>query len=282
LIGFVDKNVAFADGFDGAEDFFEIALGAAIPFVAEVFENYNGHVRFASEATDEKGFSSTDRAAEEIAHGNEVDLLVTPEGDILAEMFLEGVLALNLVEVEARRENLDEIRTFALNELRLGAGEIGVMERFALVLAEFEEINNAVEGGTGELAAGVGQFAFDFRESRFVSGQRALQEEFNVGGSGERDINLRGLAVVAEKRVQIAAVLGENKADDIVTGEEWFAGPFADEESEGVGIGIAVGREELRVLQDDGDFETCLVGRGDGCEIGGVTQENREQLNSGA
>jgi hypothetical protein len=37
LVGFVDEDVAFADAFDGAENPFEVALGAAIPFVAESF-----------------------------------------------------------------------------------------------------------------------------------------------------------------------------------------------------------------------------------------------------
>lgn len=109
-----------------------------------------------------------------------------------------------------------------------------------------------------------------------------MEEEFNVTGSGQRDVDLRGLTVVAKQRVQIAAVLGENKAHDIVTGEEGFAGPFADEERERVGIRIAVAGEELRVLENDGDFEAGLIGSGDGGEIRGVTEEDGEQLDGGA
>ena len=166
LIGFIDEDVAFADGFDGAEDFFEIALGAAIPFVAEIFQDDDGDVRFAGEAADEKRFAGADRAAEEIAHGNEIDLLLAPESDVLAEMFLERFLALDLIEVKAGRENFDEVRTFALDELGLGAGEVFVVERFALMFAEFEEIDDAVQGRAGELTAGVREFVFEFGKRR--------------------------------------------------------------------------------------------------------------------
>ena len=280
LIGFVDEDVTFADGFDGAENFFEIALGAAIPFVSEVLEDDNGNIRFTGKATDEKRFAGADGAAEKIAHGDEIDLLLAPEGYVLAEMFLEGVLALNLIEIQARRKDFDQVGAFAFDELRFGAGEIGVVKRFALMFAELEEVNNAVQGGAGELTAGMGQFVFDFRKRGRSGGTQ--KEFFDIGGCGQGNVDLRGLAVVTEERVHIAAVLGEDKADDIVAGEERFAGPFANQKGKSIRIRIPVACEELRVLENNGDFEARLIGAGEGGEVGGVTEENGDEFDGGA
>lgn len=158
MIGFVDEDVTFADGFDGAEDFFEIALGAAVPFVAKIFEDDHGNVGFAGEATDEISFASADGTADEITHRDEIELLLAPERDVLAKMFLERFLSLDVIELEAGWKNFDEVGTFALDELRFGASEIGVVKWFALMFAELQEIDDAVESGASELSAGVGKF----------------------------------------------------------------------------------------------------------------------------
>src|SRR5262249_19631591 len=57
LVGFVDEDVATAEGVNKAEDFFEISLAAAHPFVAEVFHLHDRDARFAGKAFDQEGFA---------------------------------------------------------------------------------------------------------------------------------------------------------------------------------------------------------------------------------
>ena len=105
---------------------------------------------------------------------------------------------------------------------------------------------------------------------------------FDIGGRGQGNIDLRGLAVVAQEGMQVAGVLGENEADDIVAREMRFAAPFADEKGERVGVRIRTAGEELGILEDDRDFEAGLIGRGDDGEVGGVTEEKSDQFDGGA
>lgn len=158
MIGFINEDVTFADGFDGAEDFFEIALGAAVPFVAKIFEDDDWNVGFAGEATHEIRFAGADRTADEITHRDEIEFLFAPKSDVLAEMFFQCFLTLDVIELETWRKDFNEVGTFAFDELGFGASEIGVVKWLALMFLEFEEIDDAVERGAGELAAGVRKF----------------------------------------------------------------------------------------------------------------------------
>ena len=104
----------------------------------------------------------------------------------------------------------------------------------------------------------MGKFVFEFAEGVWVRCDGAGEKAFNVGGSRKRNVQLRGVRVLAEQRMQVAGVFGENEADDIVAGEELFAAPFADEKGDGVDFTSGIVCEELGVFEDDGDFEAGL------------------------
>ncbi len=286
LVRFVDENVAFADAFDGAENSFEIALGAAVPFVAKVFEDDDGDVGFAGEAADQKSFAGADGAADEVTHRDEIELLLAPESDVLAEMLLECVLSVDMVELEFRWEKFDEVGAFALDELRFGLRQIGGINRVALMFLELEEIQDAEKSRAGELAGRVRDLVFDLGESGGVEGRSGGEKTFDIGWAWEWDVHLGGMGVLPEERMQVAGVLGEDEGGHIVPGEERFAAPFADEESDGVGFAGGVVREELGVLEDDSDLEPLVCGggivAGDGGEVRGVAEVNGDEFDGGA
>src|SRR5688500_17521969 len=107
-----------------------------------------------------------------------------------------------------------------------------------------------------------------------MKGQGFSEIELDIGRRGKGHIDLRGLAVLPQKRMQVAAVFGEDKADNIMARQQRVAAPFANEEGERVRVRIARAGEELRVLENDGDFQARLAGAGDGGEVRGVTQED--------
>ena len=114
----------------------------------------------------------------------------------------------------------------------------------------------------------------------------AGEETFDVGGRGKRDVQLRGVGVLAKQRMEVAGVFREDEADDVVTGEKLFAAPFADEEGDGVNFAGGVVGEELCIFQDNGDFEAGLRLAAtlacDGSEIGAVTEENGDEFDGAA
>ena len=157
-----------------------------------------------------------------------------------------------------------------------------MVEGFALMFLELEEIDDAVKGCAGKVAAGVGKFGFQFGERVWMRIQCALEIALDIGGCGKWSGDLGGLAVVAEEWMQVAGVFGEDETDDVVLGKMRITAPFADEEGECIRVGIGTAGEELGVVQFDRDFESWLIGGGDGGEVRGVMEEMREEFDGGA
>ena len=85
LVGLVDEDEAAPERGEQAEDFLEIALGAADPLVAKVLHLHHRHAGLAGEALDDERLAGADGAAEEIAHGQRREIVLPPERDVLAQ-----------------------------------------------------------------------------------------------------------------------------------------------------------------------------------------------------
>jgi hypothetical protein len=66
-----------------AKYFLEIPFSGAHPFVAEIFDFHYGNAGFAREALDEKGFPGSDRSANQVTHGQGLQLGLSPESNIM-------------------------------------------------------------------------------------------------------------------------------------------------------------------------------------------------------
>ncbi len=104
-------------GRGGGGRFFEIALGAADPAVAEVAELHDRDACFAREALDGVSLAGADGAAEgEVAHGHGAEVVFAPEGDVRAEPLLQRGLTLEVVEGAGGFEELDEAVAFGFDD----------------------------------------------------------------------------------------------------------------------------------------------------------------------
>ena len=98
LVGLVDEHHAAAERADQPEDLLEVAFARADPAIAEILELDHRHAGFAGEALDQEGLAGADRAAQQIAHRQRLEIAGAPQRDVLAQPGLERFLAVVVVE----------------------------------------------------------------------------------------------------------------------------------------------------------------------------------------
>src|SRR5262249_58016378 len=98
LVSFVDEDITAPQGLQQAENFLEIALRAAHPFIAKVFEFQNGDTSLTGETLDQVSLSRADWTAEQVPFGQRRDVVCIPELDILPQPGLYLVESADVVE----------------------------------------------------------------------------------------------------------------------------------------------------------------------------------------
>lgn len=155
LIGFIDEYDAASESAKKPEDAFEVGLGAADPAVAKISELDDRDAGLTGEAIGKIGFASANRAADKIAHGHGMNGSALPEGEVLADPFLDCFHSVEVVEGAVWGNEFNKVAAFTLDHVFFkfseGLGGDGV----PVVLAAAGDAAEGGEGGAGEEFGGV-------------------------------------------------------------------------------------------------------------------------------
>lgn len=170
LIGLVNEHDAATEGVKEGENFLQIGFGRADPTGTEVLEHDNGDTGLTREAGGEVGFSGADGSAEKVAHGHDLERVLLPEFEVLAEVVLDAGEADDVVEGAGGLDKVDEAAAIAFDEGFLEAREVGLGEGRVVVVTTTEKflygrksgsgktIGDLREGFGGEVLEGLGGF----------------------------------------------------------------------------------------------------------------------------
>ena len=301
-VGFVDDDDDGAEGAEEVEEAFEIAFGFAHIFRAEIAEGDHRDANFAGEALGEKTLTGADGAADEVAHGEGVQVALAEESGVVLEPLLDGLVADPVFEVPAGFDEFEEALGLALDEHLLHLAEAPGVEGLLLFeeAAEIEEGEAGGLGGEGGGEAGAGGFVGDgdfdgggvgAGGDAFVDGRQLFVDDeeghvealqMRTGGPVEQGDDLGGgwdgeAAGFASGEQKAGVVDDDGGGDAVGFGGHDVVLDEAVDEREGHG-GVAAGSGEVAdfaVGEDDHFFEAGGVGAGEGAEAAGeVVVEN--------
>ena len=277
LVGLVDEDHGAAEGVDQAEDLFEVALGRADPFVAEVLQLHHRHPGLAGDALDEVGLAGADRAAQQVAHRQRLEVAGLPQRDVLADPGFDRVLAVDVVQRALGVDEFDQAAAFVLDQRLLGADQVGVGQRLVEVVARFQRRLDRAERGPGERGGRHRQIGEGARRARIALGQH-VERGAHLGGVRQRHARARGARVGDQQGVEVGEIGGDQEGGEVVFGQRRIAGPIAHLAGQGVEFVAGarlVGQHQVGVAHDQADLRRLLA---EPTKVDAVAEVVREQL----
>ena len=187
LVGLVDEHVTAVQPVEQAEDFFEVALRAADPLVAEILDLDHRDARLARQAFDQIRLARADRPADEVTHRRGSGVARLPERDVLAQGVLHGGGRVEILQRAAGFDEFDQAAGLAFDEFFFQADEIGGAQWFAAIFLELDEIFDGRERRAGERGGQCIQLARELRERGGGRGGKKFERGVQFRGRRQRD-----------------------------------------------------------------------------------------------